>query len=236
MRRPVLAPVNPPQPRASSPLDNSHSQDLLFIQVTMKSIWNRRLFERYQTVFLVLQGYPYQQVSQIIGRSVTTVANYMKAYRRGGLGALNLRHSPGRPRHLTPDQERQTIDVVTHHVPQEVGFPAEMRGTAPLVARYIAKTFQVKFSERGARSLLYRWNFSCTRPTYTLAKADPVKQRQFNRWFRREKRRLRRGEIDRLLFEDESMIRDYPAIGRTGFPRVNKNKSPPMENIGAPNY
>ena len=100
----------------------------------------------------------------------------------------------------------------------------------------MAKTFQVEFSERGARSLLYRWNFSCTRPTYTLAKADPVKQRQFNRWFRREKRRLRRGEIDRLLFEDESMIRDYQAIGRTGFPRVNKNKSPPMENIGAPNY
>ncbi len=55
MRRPALAPVNPPQPRASSPLDNSHSQDLLFIQVTMKSIRDRRLFERYQTVFLVLQ-------------------------------------------------------------------------------------------------------------------------------------------------------------------------------------
>ena len=52
---------------------------------------DRRLFERYQTVLLVLQGYLYQQVSQIIGRSVTTVANYMKAYRRGGLGALNLR-------------------------------------------------------------------------------------------------------------------------------------------------
>ncbi len=85
MRRPVLAPVNPPPPRASSPLDNSRSQDLLFIQATMKSIRDRRLFERYQTVFLVLQGYPYRQVSQIIGRSVTTVANYMKAYRRGGL-------------------------------------------------------------------------------------------------------------------------------------------------------
>ena len=62
MLRPVLAPVNPPQPRASSPLDNSHSQDLLFIQATMKIIRDRRLFERYQTVFLVLQGYPYRLV------------------------------------------------------------------------------------------------------------------------------------------------------------------------------
>ena len=43
-----------------------------------------------------------------MGRSVTTVSNDMKAYRRDGLGALNLRHSPGRPRRLTPDQERQT--------------------------------------------------------------------------------------------------------------------------------
>ncbi len=66
----------------------------------------------------------------------TTVFNYMKAHRRGGLGALNLRHSPGHPRRLTPDQERHTIDVVTQHVRQEVGFPAEMNWTAPLVARY----------------------------------------------------------------------------------------------------
>ena len=52
MRSPVLELVNPPQPRASSPLDNSLSQDLLFIQAMMKFIRDRRLFERYQTVFL----------------------------------------------------------------------------------------------------------------------------------------------------------------------------------------
>ena len=69
------------------------------------------------------------------------------------------------------------------------------------MARSIANTFRVAFSERGARSLLYRWNLSGTRPTYTLAKADPAKQHPFNRQFRRERRRLRRA-MDRLLFED----------------------------------
>ncbi len=38
------------------------------------------------------------------------------------------------------------MDVVTHHVPQEGGFPAEMTWTAPLVARYI--TNEVEFSVR----------------------------------------------------------------------------------------
>ena len=209
-----------------SPLANPVPRALRMVRQAMKDARNRRLFERYQTVWLVLNGHTYAQVSKIIGRSVTTVFNYMQAYQQGGLGALNLQHSPGRPRYLTPDQEQQVKEVVTNKTPQDVGFPAEMNWTAPLVARYMAETFQVEFSERGARSLLYRLGFSCTRPTYTLAKADPDKQKKFKRQVRRQKHRLRHGEIDRLLFEDESMIRDYQAIGRTWFPKGQQKQIP----------
>ncbi len=36
--------------------------------------------------------------------------------------------------------------------------------------------FGVEFSERGMRDVFYRLKLSHTRPTYALAKADPVKQ------------------------------------------------------------
>lgn len=34
------------------------------------------------------------------------------------------------------------------------------------------------------------------------------------------------GEIDRILFQDESMIRDYQAIANTWFPKGRQKKIP----------
>ncbi len=101
-----------------------------------------------------------------------------------------------------------------------------------LVARYITDTFQIEYAEPGARNLLYGLNFTCSRPTYPLA--DPEKQKKFKRLPRRQKYRLRHGEIDHMLFEDELIVRNYRAIGRTWFSRVSKTKFPPKANIGEP--
>ena len=67
------------------------------------------------------------------------------------------------------------------------------------------------------RELFYRIGLSYTRPTYTLNKADPVKQEEFRKSFE-ERKKLLNGEVDTILFEDESMIRDYQAIMKTWFP------------------
>ena len=77
-----------------------------------------------------------------------------------------------------------------------------MNGTAPLVRRFIKDPFDVKFSERGVRHLLYRLGFACTRPTYTLANADPEKQAEFRETFEQPRQRLLQGDIDHILFED----------------------------------
>lgn len=101
-----------------------------------------------------------------------------------------------------------------------------MNWTSPLVRDYIKDTFEVTYSDRGTRGLLYRLGFSCTRPTYTLAKADPAKQAAFRADFEVVKQQLIDGHIDRILFEDESMIRDYQAIGRTWFPKGQQKQIP----------
>ena len=60
------------------------------------------------------------------------------------------------------------------------------------------------------------WNMglSYTRPTYVLAKADKQKQEQFVQDFEKVKKLLN-DEIQRIIFVDESMIRDYQAIQQT---------------------
>lgn len=88
---------------------------------------------------------------------------------------------------------------------------------------------------------MYRMDLSFTRPTYTLSKADPQKQEQFKQNFELLKNLLD-GNIDLILFEDESMIRDYQAIQKTWFhngqqwiiPTYGKNEG--VKLLGVLNY
>jgi len=88
---------------------------------------------------------------------------------------------------------------------------------------------------------LHRLGLSYTRPTYTLAKADPQKQEEFKKDFEFLKNLLD-GKIDHILFEDESMIRDYQAITKTWFekgrqriiPTYGKHKG--VKLLGVLNY
>jgi len=82
------------------------------------------------------------------------------------------------------------------------------------------------WSDRGTRGLLYRLGFSCTRPTYTLAKADPAKPAAFRTEFEAVKQPLIDGHIDHILFDDESMIRDYQATFRTWCPKGQQKHLP----------
>ncbi len=67
--------------RRPSVLDNSRQKNLGMVYVAMKHAPSRWVLQRYQAVALVLQGYPYAQVSQIIGRSLATISHYLQAYR-----------------------------------------------------------------------------------------------------------------------------------------------------------
>lgn len=65
--------------------------------------------------------------------------------------------------------------------------------------------------------LLARQGLSYTRPTYTLEKADPEKQSVCVEETFPALKKLIEGEIDIILFEDESLIHDYQAIQQTWF-------------------
>lgn len=96
--------------------------------------------------------------------------------------------SSGRPSFLTAEQEEELRSLIIDQKPADVGFPAEMNWTAPLVRDWIKREFGVAYSERGARKLLRLLGFSYTKPTYTLAKADPEKQAAFKQDFEEVKK------------------------------------------------
>ena len=90
-----------------------------------------------------------------------------------------MNFSPGRPSLLSSEDKQAVIDVVTNKKPEDVGFKAEMNWTAAIVREWLIREFNVKYSLIETNSLLHELGFTCTRPTYTLANADPIKQEQF---------------------------------------------------------
>jgi len=144
----------------------------------MKTENEIRLYQRYQVIHLHLQGHKNREIAQMVNLSEITVGTYLKKYREQGIEGLKMRHSPGAPRRLTQKQEEQVREIVLNHSPAEAGLKTTMNWMSPLV-----REFRVQYADRSVLNLLHRLGFSHTRPTYTLAKADPVKQETFRTEF-----------------------------------------------------
>lgn len=149
------------------------------IERRMKKEKDRRMFERYQAVHLFLKGMTRKEIGAIIGRDPKTASNYIRAYQEGGLDGLKMNHSPGAPRRLSPEQEEQFQRTVVEHLPHEIGFTSKFNWTLSLMGQYIKREFQVPYSVQGVADLAERMGLSYTKPTYTMAAADPVKQQAF---------------------------------------------------------
>lgn len=158
------------------------------IKKTMKENKDLRMHERYQTILMALYGEDYEQIAKITGRTIVTVCKYVKAYRRGGIEGLQMEYSTGRPRQLTEEQELKLYQIIVNKTPSDVGFPANMNWTSPIIRKWIEQEFGVRYSDRGTRDLLYRLKLSFTSPTYTLAKADPIQQESFKEGFEQLKK------------------------------------------------
>jgi transposase len=145
----------------------------------MKKEKSRRMFERYQTIHLHLQGMTTKQIAGIIQRNEKTVIAYIRAYQEQGLDGLQMNHSPGAPTRLTQQQQEQFKQTIVEKLPHEVGFTAKFSWTLHLMGEYIKREFDVTYSLQGVANIAHRLNLSYTMPTYTLAAADETKQQAF---------------------------------------------------------
>ena len=150
------------------------------LQEAMGQTNDRRLYQRYQAVFLFFSGYKVKEITRIIGRSANTVRTYISTYTKEGIEGLQPGRSTGKPKKLTEEQERQLASVVADQLPSEVGFENRANWTLSIIAQYVKREWDISYSIKGMSIVMARLGLSYTRPTYTLAHADPEKQRKFN--------------------------------------------------------
>ena len=153
------------------------------VKASMKNTKGKRMYQRYLVILHHLKGFNNTQISEKVDLCQHTVGFYVNNYKANGLEGLALGHSPGAPRMLTSDQETTLVDVITSKTPDEVGFPNKKNWNVNLIKQWVIDSFGVEYSYTGMIDLLHRLNLSYTRPAYTLANADPQKQKEFKQEF-----------------------------------------------------
>ena len=149
------------------------------IESRMKKEKDRRMFERYQTIYLYVKGMEVSQIAVIIGRCEKTVTKYLRVYHESGIAGLQMKYSPGAPERLSKEQQEQLKQTIITSLPHEVGFTAKYNWTLHLIGEYIKREFSFTYSLRGISKMAHRLGLSYTKPTYTLAAADEAKQKEF---------------------------------------------------------
>ena|GEM_PF-883267 len=144
--------------------DDMSNPEIRATKAAMKANKDLRMHERYQAILMHLHNVSNKDISKLTGRSLSTVYNYINSYRESGIDGLALGYSPGRPRQLTPEQEQQVYQTVINQTPADVGFPAKMNWTSPIIRKWIEQEFGVVYSDRGARELLYRLELGMHNP------------------------------------------------------------------------
>jgi transposase len=174
---------------------NEQTTESQILFQAMKATKDKRMYERYQAVYLLLTGHSYKQVRAIVGRSEKSLYNYFKAYKEKGIEGLVMGVSTGAPRKLAPEQEKELVKMIVDHLPVDLGFPARHNWTLALIVSLIEREWKVTYPLRGASRLLHDLGLSYSKPSYTLANADPVKQAYFQeRTFPALKKTSKRGD------------------------------------------
>jgi transposase len=82
------------------------------VKRAMRETDDKRLYERYLCISLLLSGYSRKNISEITDRGLDTIGNYIQDYCTSGLEGLSMEYSPGRPTLLTPEQEKMLYDTL----------------------------------------------------------------------------------------------------------------------------
>jgi transposase len=137
------------------------------------------IYRKYHSVVLHMKGYNNVKIAELVDVDRKTVGRYVQQFKEGGIESLVPKKSTGRPRLLDKFQEQELYVTISNHTPEDVGFDGIKNWTAKIACEWVFRKFGVRYSINGMLEMFHRLNLSYTRPTYVLAKADPVKQAQF---------------------------------------------------------
>ena len=127
---------------------------------------------RQSAVARVNEGWAQKDVAAFLGVHRVTVAKWVARHRTDKDDGLKAKPTPGRPRFLTPAQERKVLGWLAES-PTKHGFDTDL-WTARRVAELIHTTFGVRFHPNYLREWLSKRGYSPQKPVRRAKPRNPM--------------------------------------------------------------
>lgn len=170
--------------------------------------------EKILAVQLIESGKKIDNVVEIMGVGRTTVLEWWRAYREGGLVALSTKFASGRPTVLSDRQMLELRALILGSDPRQfsLGFALWTRA---LIAELIRSRFKVALSEVTVGRILKKLGMSVQRPLYRAHQQNPE---LVERWKRETYPEIRKEAAEcgaTIFFADEAAVRTDFHAGTT---------------------
>lgn len=159
-------------------IDNQYPQ-MQELKAAIKNNRDKSMHVRYMVIYHHLKGETNVDIANIFNVCAHTAGNYIRKYKTNGLSSLVPAPKSGAPKFLSKEQEEKLKEIITLNTPDNVGFPNRKNWNTSLAMQWVNNNFNIEYSRSGMLKVLHRLDLSFTKPTYTLAKADPMKQEEF---------------------------------------------------------
>ena len=171
---------------------------------------------RRMAVERVREGEPASEVIAAYGFNRTTIYKWLKAALRPGVGikALRSTKATGRPRSLTPGQEKQVLRWVNGRDPRQYGLDFGL-WTRAVVAELIQNKFGVGLGLTAVGELLAKLGLTPQKPLQRAYQRDPQAIEKWQRETYPAIATQAKSEGAEILFWDESGFRADTVHGKT---------------------
>ena len=163
------------------------------------------------------EGRSPELVADVLGVSRSSVFEWQRKYREGGLAALSTKFASGRPTFLTDKQMLKLRSFIVGRDPRQFSFGVAL-WTRKVVRELIERQFDIKVSLSTVGRILTKLGLSVQRPLYRAYQQD---RELVRRWKTEEypKIRAQATEVGALIFfADEAGIRTDHHAGTTWAP------------------
>ena len=149
------------------------------------------VWRRCTAILRYLSGKSVISIAEELDAARSSVYNWIERYVSMGVSGMLSETSPGRPRRLTPEQEKLLIKIIEAG-PVVAGYSTGI-WTGPMIADLIRKQMKVRYHQRHIPRMLHRLGFSVQRPRKRRAKADADAQEY---WLRKRLPAIKKKRAD----------------------------------------
>ena len=172
---------------------------------------------RFRAIEAYQAGKGVSEIAKLLGVHWGSVSRWLTKWRRDGQRALKERKATGRPPKLDCKRHGKAILKLVKHPATEYGYEHPL-WTCQRIRQVISAELNLVVSVPTLWRELKKLKLSCQKPERRALEQDPKARA---RWIATEWpriKRLARKQRALLFFEDESMVRLTPTVGRTWAP------------------